>query len=183
MAYIDVPEGLHGIRGLMAFRPETARYINEMAELLLRDENNTLTRGERELIATYVSHLNGCFFCQNAHGSIAQYYMQCDMSFIDDIKTNFESMPISDKMKSLLAIAGSVTKGGLYVTPSQVEQAKTTGASEKEIHDTVLIAAFFCLCNRYVDGLGTTANPDREFYINRGKLRAEEGYLDFDLYK
>ena len=183
MAYIDVPEGLHGIRGLMAFRPETARYINEMAELLLRDDRNTLTRGERELIATYVSHLNDCFFCQNAHGSIAQYYMECDMNFIDDIKTNFEAMPISDKLKSLLTIAGSVTKGGLYVTHEQVEHAKSVGASDKEIHDTVLIAAFFCLCNRYVDGLGTTANPDREFYVNRGKLRAEEGYLDFDLYK
>ena len=183
MAYINVPEGLHGIRGLMAFRPETAKYINRLAETLLRSDNNTLTRGERELIATYVSYLNDCFFCQNAHGAIAQHYLQCDMQFIDNVKENFESMPVSEKLKSLLSIAGSVTKGGKFVTPAQIERAKKCGAADKEIHDTVLIAAFFSLCNRYVDGLGTTAISDRQFYVNRGKMRAEEGYLDFDLYK
>jgi uncharacterized peroxidase-related enzyme len=182
MAYIHVPEGLPGIRGLMAFRPETATYLNELAEILLRGENS-LTRGDRELIATYVSYLNDCFFCQNAHGAIAQHYMQCDLSFMDQIKADFEAMPLTEKMKSLLSIAGSVQKSGKAVTPEHIERAKKAGASEKEIHDTVLIAAFFSLCNRYVDGLGTTAPMDRQFYINRGKMRAEEGYRDFDLYK
>src|SRR6185436_4175465 len=152
MAYINVPAGLPGIRGLMAFRPETAKYINELAEVLLRNDNNTLTRGERELIATHVSYLNDCFFCQNAHGAIARHYLQCDMKFIDNVNAHFESMPISDKLKSLLVIAESVTKGGKFVTAAQIEKAKNYGASDKEIHDTVLIAAFFCLCNRYVDG-------------------------------
>ncbi len=183
MAYIDVPEDLPGIRGLMAFSPETAEPINQLAETLLRSDNNTLSRGERELIATYVSHLNDCFFCQNAHGGIAQHYLQCDMQFIDQIKADYESMPISDKMKALLSIAGSVQKGGKYVTPGQIERAKAIGATDKEIHDTVLIAAVFCMCNRYVDGLGTTAPADRQFYIDRGPMRAEEGYLHFDLYK
>lgn len=182
MAYITIPDDLMGIRGPMAFRPETAIYLNELAEILLRNDN-TLTRGERELMATYVSYLNDCFFCQQAHGAIAQHYLQCDMQFIDDTKSNFEIVPLSDKMKSLLAIAGSVTRGGQYVPPEQIEKAKQSGATDKEIHDTVLIAAFFCLCNRYVDGLGTSANPDRQFYINRGKMRAEEGYLHFDMHK
>jgi len=182
MAYINLPEGLYGIRGPMAFRPETAKPINELGEILLRNDN-TLSRGDRELIATYVSYLNDCFFCQNAHGALAQHYMQCDMQFLDNIKADFNAMDISDKMKALLAIAGSVTKGGKYVTPDQIEKARELGATDKEIHDTVLIAAMFCMCNRYVDGLNTTANPDRQYYINRGKMRAEEGYIDFDLYK
>lgn len=182
MAYIDVPKNLHGIRGLMAFSPETAQPINELAEILLRNDN-TLTRGERELIATYVSALNDCFFCQNAHGGIAQHYLECDLQFIDAIKADYEAMPISDKLKSLLSIAGSVQKGGKHVTPGQIEHAKNNGATDKEIHDTVLIAAVFCMCNRYVDGLGTSAVEDREYYVNRGKMRAEEGYLHFDLNK
>ena len=183
MAYIQVPEHLHGIRGLMAFSPETAKPLNALAEILLRSEDNTLTRGERELIATYVSYLNDCFFCQNAHGGIAQHYLQCDVAFIDAIKTGYETMPIPDKMKSLLSIAASVQQGGKQVTPGQIEKARSFGATDKEIHDTVLIAAMFCLCNRYVDGLGTSAVEDRNFYIERGKMRAEEGYLDFDLDK
>lgn len=183
MAYINIPEELPGIRGLMAFSPETAEPINQLAEILLRSDNNTLSRGERELIATYVSHLNDCFFCQNAHGGIAQYYLQCDMQFIDQIKADYENMPISDKMKALLSIAASAQKGGKYVTPEQIERAKAIGATDKEIHDTVLITAVFCMCNRYVDGLGTSAPSDRQFYIDRGQMRAEEGYLHFDLRK
>lgn len=166
----------------MAFRPETAKPLNELAEILLRDEN-TLTRGERELIATYVSYLNDCFFCQNAHGGIAQHYLQCDVHYLDSIKADPEAMPISEKLKSLLAIAASVQRGGRYVTPAQIERARNLGATDMEIHDTVFIAAFFCFCNRYVDGLGTEAPADRQFYIDRGEMRAKEGYLHFDLHK
>lgn len=182
MAYIDLPEGLPGIRGPMAFSPNTTKPLNEFAEVLLRSDN-TLSRGERELIATYVSALNDCFFCQNAHGGIAQHYLECDMNFIDGVKKNYEDMPLSDKLKSLLAIAGSVQKGGKFVTPEQIANAKTFGATDKEIHDTVLIAAAFCMFNRYVDGLGTWAPQDRQGYIDRGKQRAEEGYANFDAYK
>jgi uncharacterized peroxidase-related enzyme len=183
MPHIQLQEGLAGIRGPMAFRPETAKPLNELAEILLRDDHNTLTRGERELIGTYVSSLNDCFFCQNVHGAIAGHYLERDIPLIDAVKHDYEVTSISEKLKSLLAIAGSVQKGGKSVTPEQVEQARNEGATDAEIHDTVLIAAAFCMYNRYVDGLATWAPGDRQFYVNRAKQRAEEGYIDFDLYK
>ncbi len=179
MAHIQLPEGLPGIRGPMAFSPETSKPLNDLAEVLLRSDNS-LSRGDRELIATYVSSLNDCFFCQNAHGGIAQHYLQCDMEFIDSVKRNPESMPISDKMKALLAIARAVQKGGKAVTGAHVLRAKEHGATDKEIHDTVLIAAAFCMFNRYVDGLGTWAPQDRMFYVNRAATRAEEGYANYN---
>ena len=182
MAHISVPEGLPGIRGLMAVRPETAASLNELAEVLLRGDNS-LTRGERELIATFVSSLNDCFFCQHAHGGIAQHYLHCDTFFIDEVKKNYQSADISEKLKALLSIAASVQKGGKQVTGSQVSLARSLGATDGEIHDTVLIAAAFCMFNRYVDGLATWAPEEREFYVKRGKQRAEEGYLNFDPYK
>jgi uncharacterized peroxidase-related enzyme len=182
MAYINLPEGLPGIRGPMAFRPETSKPLNELAEALLRSENS-LTRGERELIATYVSYLNDCFFCQNAHGGLAQHYLQCDIDFIDGVKRNFESSDIPEKIKALLKIAGSVQKGGKHVTPEQVEQARKLGATDCEIHDTVLTAAAFCMFNRYVDGLNTWAPQDRNIYIERAPRRAEEGYANYDPFK
>lgn len=179
MAHIKLPEGLPGIRGPMAFRPDAAKHLNDLAEVLLRNENS-LTRGERELIATYVSYLNDCFFCQNAHGGLAQHYLKCDMQFIDDVKMNMRQTGISPKLKALLSIAESVQKGGKQVTESQIETAKLLGATDLEIHDTVLIAAAFCMFNRYVDGLGTSAPRDREFYIARARSRAEEGYANYD---
>src|SRR5450432_776371 len=181
MAHIKLPEGLPGIRGPMAFRPETSKPLNELAEVLLRSENS-LTRGERELIGTYVSGLNDCFFCQHVHGGLAQHYLECNTEFIDAVKSDYISSPVSDKMKALLWIASSVQKGGKNVTTEQVETAKSLGATDIEIHDTVLIAAAFCMFNRYVDGLATWAPQERTYYINRAPVRAEEGYLDYNLY-
>ncbi|MEO7047762.1 MAG: peroxidase-related enzyme [Ferruginibacter sp.] len=183
MAHINLQNDLPGIRGPMAFRPETAKPLNELAEILLRDDNNTLSRGEREMIGAYVSSQNDCFYCQNVHGSLAQHYFECDMPFIDSIKKDYPSAPISEKLKALLSIAGSVQKGGKYVTEDQIENAKKRGATDREIHDTVLIAAAFCMFNRYVDGLNTWAPQDRALYVGRAKMRAEEGYADLDLYK
>src|SRR4029453_17932713 len=112
-----------------------------------------------------------------------QYYMNCDMQFIDEIKRDFQATPISEKLKSLLSIAASVQKGGKDVTSDQIEKARSLGATDKEIHDTVLIAAAFCMFNRYVDGLATWAPQDRQIYVNRAPMRAAEGYADFDVYK
>src|ERR1700710_2172438 len=138
MAYINLENDLPGIRGPMAYSPETGKALNELAEILLHDDNNTLTRGEREMIGAYVSSLNDCFFCQNVHGAMAQHYFKCDMPFIDQIKHDCLAAPISDKLKALLSIAGSVQKGGKYVTIEQIEHAKTLGVSDRELHDTVL---------------------------------------------
>jgi len=176
MAHIELENELPGIRGLMAFRPETAAPLNALAEILLRDNNNSLSRGERELIGTYVSYLNDCFFCQNVHGALAGHYLDCNIEQIDAIKNDPSLAPLSAKIKSLLSIAASVQKGGKNVTADQIEAAKDNRATDREIHDTVLIAASFCMFNRYVDGLGTWAPPDRDFYVNRAPQRALDGY-------
>lgn len=183
MAHINLENELPGIRGLMAYRPETAAHLNALAEVLLRDDDNSLSRGERELIGTYVSYLNDCFFCQNVHGAMAQHYLECEMKDIDAVKADFISTGISSKLKSLLAIAGAVQKGGKFVTTELIADAVKKGATDREIHDTVLIAASFCMFNRYVDGLNTWAPQDRQFYINRAPQRAVEGYAMTDVHR
>ena len=183
MAFINLENDLPGIRGPTQYSPETGKALNELAEILLHDDNNTLSRGEREMIGAYVSSQNDCFYCQNVHGALAQHYFNCDMQFIEDIKKDYAATSISPKLKALLSIAGSVQKGGKYVTSEQIEHAKSLGATDKEIHDTVLIAAAFCMFNRYVDGLNTWAPPDRNVYVERAAMRAEEGYANIDLSK
>ncbi len=177
MAHINLHNDEPGIRGPMTYSPETAWPMNQLAEVLLRSENNTLTKGERELIGTYVSYLNDCFFCQSVHGAMARHYMGCDIEQIENFKKDFKSSDLSDKMKTLLPIAASVQKGGKHVTADQITQARAAGATDKEIHDTVLIAAAFCMFNRYVDGLGTWAPSNVSFYVDRAPMRAEQGYV------
>jgi uncharacterized peroxidase-related enzyme len=176
MAYIELPEGLPGIRGAMAFRPETAKPLNDLVEFLLHAPN-TLTPGERELIATYVSSENDCYYCQTIHGAIAAASLGGDEALVKKIKVDFWNAAISDKLKTLLVIAGQVQKGGKHVTSEAVANARAAGATDTEIHDTVLIAAAFCMFNRYVDGLGTTQPRDEAMYRERGKMIAREGYV------
>jgi uncharacterized peroxidase-related enzyme len=177
MPHIALPEGLPGIRGAMAFRPATAKPLNELVEVLLYGPH-TLTQGERELIATYVSHLNECHFCQSIHGAIAAAHFGGDENLVRRVKADFQHADISDKLKALLVIAGKVQRGGKNVTAADVEHARSLGASDIEIHDTILIAAAFCMYNRYVDGLGTTQPEDEAMYRERGKIVAREGYIE-----
>ena len=176
MPHINLPEGLPGIRSAMAFRPETARPLNDLVEVLLVGPN-TLTPGERELIATYVSYLNDCHFCQSIHGAIAAAHLNGDEELVRRVKADFQHAAISEKLKALLVIAAKVQRGGKNVTAGDVEQARNLGATDMEIHDTVLIAAAFCMYNRYVDGLATTQPHDEAMYRERGKMVAREGYV------
>ncbi len=178
MPYINVDENLPGIRSLMAFSPETATPMGELANLLLRS-NEGLSMADRELIATHVSYLNDCFYCQQSHGAIAVCYLNGDNELVDHVKKDYLDADISDKLKALLTIAGSVQKGGKYVTPEQIEDAKSLGATDKDIHDTVLIAAAFCMFNRYVDGLAANTPTDLSSYPLRAKQIAERGYGNY----
>jgi uncharacterized peroxidase-related enzyme len=175
MAYIQVDENLPGIRSLMAFRPDTAAPMGVLANILLKDTDG-LSPAERELIATRVSYLNDCFYCHNSHGEIACYYLNGDRDLVEKVRTDFESAEISGKLKALLAVASSVQKGGKFVTPQQIDLAKQHGATDKDIHDTVLIAAAFCMFNRYVDGLAANTPTDLSTYAPRAKQVAEHGY-------
>ena len=155
MPYISVEEHLPGITGLLEYRKDSAQPIRDLTQFLLRGPS-TLTEGERELIATIVSHNNQCRFCSTAHTAAVDLLLgECETA--EKVKQDIETAPVSEKMKALLTIAKHVQQSGRSVTTQSVDRAKRAGATDIEIHDTVLIAALFCLYNRYVDGLATVA--------------------------
>jgi uncharacterized peroxidase-related enzyme len=178
MAHIDL--GLDeteypGISGLMRYRPETARPLNELAEVLLRAPHS-MPPGERELIAAYVSGLNECTFCCGSHSAFAAAQLDEGMTLVDRVRADIDSAPISPKLRSLLRIAGAVQSGGRNVTATMVQDARAEGATDTEIHDTVLIAAAFCMFNRYVDGLGTFAPDGPDAYAATARRIVAYGY-------
>jgi uncharacterized peroxidase-related enzyme len=180
MPYIPLEEHLPGITGLLEYRQDTAEPIRELTQFLLRGPS-TLTPAERELIATVVSHGNECRFCTAAHTAAANLLLgECETSA--HVKKDIPSSPLSSKMKALLIIASQVQKSGKAVTADSIANAKSEGATDVEIHDTVLIAALFCLYNRYVDGLSTVTPTDTAFYeglakrISKGYQRLPQGY-------
>jgi uncharacterized peroxidase-related enzyme len=181
MPHISLEDHLPGITGLLEYRKDSAQPIRDLTQVLLRGPS-TLTEGERELIATVVSHNNECRFCTSAHTAAVDLLLgECDTA--QRVKENIETAPVSEKMKALLTIAKQVQQSGKSVAEQSVERAKKAGATDIEIHDTVLIAALFCLYNRYVDGLSTVAPPNPEFYrgladriVKHGYTRLPQGY-------
>jgi uncharacterized peroxidase-related enzyme len=178
MAHIAINEQLPGIVGLLDYRKETAKPLSELAETLLRGPS-TLSSGEREMIASYVSYKNDCHFCHTSHGAAAAAHLHKDINFVDDIKLGFIKTQISPKLRALLTVAAHVQQGGKKVSEQDISAARTEGATDLEIHDTVLIAAAFCMYNRYVDGLGTWAPQDNAAYVSMGERLAHEGYMSF----
>jgi len=176
MPHITLNSGEPGIRGLLRFRPETGRPLSELVEVLLRGPG-TLTPGERELIAACVSALNDCQYCSSSHSATAAAQLPGGMALVDQVRSDASHAPISGKLKALLVIAAAVQQSGLQVTGGLIARARAAGATDLEIHDTVLIAAAFCMLNRYVDGLATIAPQDPAVYAAGAQHLLKEGYL------
>lgn len=180
MPHIPLAPHLPGITGLLEYRQDSAAPIRELTQVILRGPGS-LSFAEREMIATVVSQANGCRFCTAAHEAVTNVLLgeneTCSL-----VKEDFESAPVSDKMKALLNIARLTQKGGQFVTESAVQRAKHCGATDLEIHDTVLIAALFCLYNKYVDGLATQMPETSTYFEALGERiavsygRRPEGY-------
>jgi uncharacterized peroxidase-related enzyme len=178
MAHIDLgvdEREFPGIIGLMRYRPETAKPLNELAEVLLRGPSS-LAAGERELIAAYVSGLNECRFCRSSHSAFAAAQLDDGADLVEHVCVAPAEAAVSPKLRALLPLAAAVREGGRAVTAAHVAAAREAGASDLEIHDTVLIAAAFCMYNRYVDGLGTFAPDDPAAYAEHARLIVEHGY-------
>ena len=175
MTYIktDIPQP--GILELLFYKGPTGKALSKLAHTLLHGPS-TLSPGERELIASHVSALNNCEFCYDSHSASANAHFKDQGVVVQSLKSGVEKAEVSDKMKALLEIAGKVRISGKEVTPDLIEQARNVGAGDEEIHDTVLIAAAFCMYNRYVDGLNTNPPENKDDYVDMGKRMANVGY-------
>jgi uncharacterized peroxidase-related enzyme len=176
MAYINVEEGVPGVRSLALFRPETGKPLYELVQILLRGESS-LSPAERELIAAYVSSGNDCNFCMKSHAAAARSFYGDEEYKVDEVLNDIDDAQISEKMKTLLRIAGKVRADGRQVSEEDILEARAQGISDMGIHDTVLIAATFSMFNRYVDGLATWTPEDPAAYVAMGKRMAEHGYV------
>ncbi|PWT73795.1 MAG: carboxymuconolactone decarboxylase [Bacteroidetes bacterium] len=174
MAYIQLDENLPGLLSLLEYRHDTAKPIRELTQFLLRGPSS-LSEGERELIAALVSYKNQCKFCTASHTALADLFLGEPFTAAE-MKHNLKTVLIDEKLRALLQIAALVQQNGQNVTNEAIEKAKAEGATDIEIHDTVLIASLFSMCNRYVDGLNTFTPSQPAFYREMAEKLATTGY-------
>ena len=174
MPHITLEDHLHGITGLLEYRQDTAAPIRALTQLLLRG-SSSLSAGERELIASLVSSRNQCVFCTTAHSTAANILLEENMT-CELVKQDYLSAPVSDKMKALLHIAALTQINGKKVTTEVIDAARDAGATDQEIHDTVLLTGVFCLYNKYVDGLASVTPADPAYYNKLGERITTIGY-------
>jgi uncharacterized peroxidase-related enzyme len=129
------------------------------------------------MIAMFVSARNDCTFCHASHRAAAAHHLEGDYRLVDSVRVDLERAAVSPKLKALMGIASKVQQGGKQVTAGDVERARAEGATDLEIHDTVLIAAVFCMFNRYVDGLATLTPSEPKLYDEMGRRMARDGYI------
>lgn len=174
MPYIKLEDHLPGVTGLLEYRKDTGTPLRELTQILLRGPSS-LSEAEREMIAALVSHKNECFYCSTSHTAAANVYLK-EEETLKQLKLDITTSPLSDKMKALLTIAAQVQVNGKEVSKEAIDNAKSAGATDMELHDTVMIAALFCFYNRYVDGLATIAPTDADYYSSMAVRLKEKGY-------
>ena len=174
----DVP----GIGVAMRLRPGLGLHLRGLAdELLVNDyPGATLTRHQREMLATAVSAKNDCFFCMDSHGAFATALLEKDgdavtVPLIDVLKTG-SSEGLDDKMCALLHIARTLASDVRGVEPSDVQAALDKGATDQDVQLAVLIASAFSMYNRLVEGFRARTAPTPEAYRERAGEIAEHGY-------
>ncbi|MGH7282038.1 MAG: carboxymuconolactone decarboxylase family protein [Polyangiaceae bacterium] len=168
----------------MGLAPGLATHLRGLAdELLVKDfPGATITRADRELLATAVSAGNDCFYCMDSHGAFASALLRKTNateieSLVDGIKSG-GSGGLSPKMAALVDIARTVRKNPRDARADQIERAIAAGASNADTQLAVLIAAAFCMYNRMVDGLRAPTLPTADAYRARAEEIAQHGYSD-----
>lgn len=174
----DVP----GIGVAMRLTPGLGRHLRGLAdEVLVNDyPGATISRHEREMIATAVSAANDCFFCMDSHAAHARAVMELtgdlEQAPVLDVITTGSSDGLDPKMQALLHIARTVRRAPLELTADDVAAATSAGASDGDVQLAILIAAAFSMYNRLVDGFRAKTPPVVGVYAERARQIAEHGY-------
>jgi uncharacterized peroxidase-related enzyme len=176
MPHIELEKDVPGIRSLVLFRPGSGQHLYALAQALLRGES-PIPAADRELIAAYVSSLNACNFCMNSHAAAARCLYEGQQAIVDDVLQHGRQAQSTPKLKALLGIAAKTQVSGSEVSTADIALAREAGADDREIHDSVLIAAVFCMFNRYVDGLASFTPTDPKAYEPMGERMAANGYV------
>ena len=175
MSFVDrISEKEESMSAILKNYPEIADPVSKMTEYVMRSEDVQFSRAERELIATFVSDLNGCIYAARTHQATAEALGIQDEVF-EALLHNIDTAAVEDKLKPILHYVKKLT-----LTPKRMTQADASaifdaGWDEKSFHFAIMICGMFNLYNRLLEGYGIKNNS--EFHEKAGRKLALTGYM------
>ncbi len=152
--------------------PEIAKPLHDLAEVLMRGPS-ALGAGERELIGAYVSALNGCAFCRDAHLAAAERF-GIDPAVLDQLLAGIEEANVAPGLKPLLRYLRKLNAAPAEIARADVDAVLAAGWDERTLIQATSVCGLFNLMNRIVEGLGIEADP--KVAAMAGRMLYETGY-------
>lgn len=172
MPYLGYTKDFQGLADVFLRDPALYTPLLQFIETVMTRESQ-LSKAEREMIAAYVSHRNGCGFCYGAHRwTLAA--MGLDWATIESLNDGETGELLDERLRAMLGFAEKLTVGHGEVRQGDVDPLLAAGWSEQAVEDAVNVIALFNYVNRLVDGLGIEANDD--YFRQIGKTLASKGY-------
>lgn len=160
--------------------PATVAPLMEYHDRLLRGES-PLSVADRELIAAYVSGLNACSFCHDAHTIHARAH-GIALETIDALMQDIDTSPVRDALKPVLHYVAKLTRTPARMTEADAQAVYDAGWDERALFDAVMVCATFNMMNRILEGCGITQNPANPADVDEDALelrRAQTPYMNF----
>lgn len=156
-------------------------------DVILRG-SSPLKIAERELIAAYVSGLNACRFCYNAHTVYAERF-GIEPQVFEAALAHLDTAPLDGRMKPILRLAKKLTEAPESVVAQDHQAIIEAGWPQEAVADVIYITALFNFMNRVVSGFGVEAfdevydgrrqavrkmSPERRQALNESQLGTDE---------
>ena len=146
------------MKDTLAREPAIGIPFSQLNEAVMRGDA-PFSAGERELLAAYVSALNGCDYCQCEHAALAAAF-GLPAGILAHLLQEGDTAEVSERLRAALVYARKLTLDPTQLGPADVEVLFAAGHDERALYFLVFVTAVFTMSNRIVQGLGlTTPSP------------------------
>jgi uncharacterized peroxidase-related enzyme len=146
VSYLSYLPAGKGVRAVYAHRPEIWEPFLTFTHALMRGPG-PLELVDRELIAAFVSGLNGCAYCYGAHGATAEAFGVAP-ELLEALIADVETAELDEARRALLRFVRKATVDPTRIAQPDVDRVLGAGWSENALHDAIAIAGRYAMVNR-----------------------------------
>jgi len=171
MSFLSYSKNFQGVGDI--FMRDAERYL-PFVQLLdnVMSKKSELSKAQKEMIALYSSHLNGCQYCVDSHSCVLTN-LKTDEDLVQSL-ANSSTDKLDDKLRTVFKFANKLTLEPGNINETDIDAIRSAGWSEQTIEDTICVVCTFAFLNRLADGFGLVGSVDH--FQQVGGMVAQQGY-------